>query len=288
MQVNRTNMQLNNKPSFNGNFTTTIGKKILSNNSFKKFSDKFEYDKFNMSLTSVLVLLYGATIVPRYLQATDKHDKREILTRDLLSITAILFFAKALSKGFSRIFSKTSGFVLNNLPTNHEKAGVLGKLKNYLNPEGGIDVLTSQELSLKYSNLKNYKNGITDFFKFVDEQKGDVRKIFSSNKIVRENANKIVGKDIKTATIKEVEDKFAKAKDSVELKNIYKVFENPNNSFVRRAKTMNSAFNFTSLVLLVPAFMIWIEKFNEKTTKRKIAEEQAKKAAAASNQEAKA
>lgn len=274
-QIVKSNIQ--NQPSFGS--TASLGKRIFSNPTLKKFSDAMEYDKFSMSIPAMMGILYGATIVPRYCQATDKHDRREILTRDVTSITAILFLAKALNKGFSRYFAKKSGFVLNNTPLDHGK-NLLNRVKNYLNPSGGIDVLNSQELKLKYSNLKNYNEGIKGFFKFVDGQGGDIRKILASNKVTKENADKILGKDILKATKEEVETKLAKAEGSAELNKIYSEFEKPDNTFVKKAKTMNSTFDFLSTIMLTPALMIGIEKFNEHMTKKILAKEEAKKSKA--------
>jgi len=272
------------QPSFGSSFTEKIGRNVLSSDTFKKVAGKFEYDKFSMSLTSLLVLLYGATIVPRYVQATDKHDKREILTRDMLSITAILFGAKALAKGFSQVFSKISGLVLNNKPINHTKP--LNKLFNYLRPKQGVKLLTSQELTAKYSNIKGYPNGIFDFFKFIEGQKGDLGKVLAADKGVRANAKIILGKDVRKATVQEIKDGFAKAEGSKELENIYEILEKPDNKLVKKAKTMNSAFDFLATVLLVPGFMIWLEKYNEKVTKRRIAQELNEKNVQAENSKA--
>jgi hypothetical protein len=272
-----------NKPSFGS--LAGLGKKIISSKAIKGTMDSFEYNGFSMSVSTIMLVLYGFTIFPRYFQAVDKHDKREILTRDLTSLTAILFFAKALSRGFSRTFSKISGFALNNKPKNHDKSNPLVKLGHYLNPvtdsERGIDVLNSQELTSKYSNLKNYKNGIIDFFKFIKDQNGNVGKVLNFDKTVKENANKILGKDVKTAGFDEINAAFKKAKGSDALEKIYKVFEKTDNPYVKHAKTMNSFFGFISTVLLVPGFMIWLEKFNESTTKKIVAKEKAQAAAQA-------
>lgn len=271
--------QINSQPNFGS--TASLGKKILSNPTLKKIADKAEYDKFSMSLPSMMTVLYGATIVPRYCQARDKHDRREILTRDFLSITAILFGSKVLSRGFSKLFSKASGFALTNKPNIHQS--LTEKLKNYIKVNGGVDVLNSQELTLKYSKLENYQNGISDFCKFVREQGGDIRKILSYKKGgVKNDVETIVGKDLKSATIEEVENGFEAARTSTDSKiktalaNVYKGFEDPKNAFVNKAKTMNSTFDFASTVLLVPGFMIWLEKFNEKMTKKAIAKDLAK------------
>lgn len=259
-----------------------MGKKIISSSAIKKASDAFEYNDFSMSVPTMMLVLYGFTIPPRYINATDKHDRREILTRDVTSITAILFFSNALSRVFSKAFAKGSGFVLNNTPLNHKKSNVFQKAWNYLTPFAGegIDVLNSQELISKYSNLKGYKNSIQDFFHFIHNQGGDVSKVLSYDKTVKENADKILGKDVKKASFKEITGAFEKAKGTKALENIYNIFEKADNKYVRKAKTMNSLFSFLSIVLLVPGFMIWLEKFNEKMTKKLVAKEQAEKAAA--------
>lgn len=283
--LNKAHLQIKSQPSFSG--IASLGKKVLSSGGLKKFSDKAEYDRFSMSMPAMMVILYGATVLTRYFQATDKHDKREILTRDLLSITAILFGAKVLARSFSKGFSKISGFALQNKPLNHTNFKT--KLKNYLNPVG-VDVLTSQELKLKYSKLENYKNGISDFFKFVDEQGGDIRKILAYKKGgIRKDVEVIVGKDIKSATKKEVVDSFEAAKTSKDpkitsaLENVYKGFSDEKNPFVNKAKTMNSTFDFISTILLVPGFMMWLEKFNERVTKKAVAKDLAKAEAARKN-----
>lgn len=263
-----------------------IGKRIINSNKFKgKLVDPFEYDQFSMSVPAMMLLLYGATVPPRYINAVDKHDRREILTRDVTSITAILFFAKALSRGFSKGFSKLSGFALNNTPKNHGE-NIFKRIADYLNPTstGGIDVLTSQELTLKYSNLKNYQNGIHDFIKFIKEQGGNVQKVLGFDPTVKENTEKILGKDLFKSTFEEIDEGFKKAKGTEALENIYKIFQDPKNSYVKKAKTMNSFFGFLSVVLLVPAFMIWIERFNERTTQKLIAKEKAEKAAKLNSQ----
>lgn len=285
MQINKMNViptiETKKQPAFGS--MAGLGKKLLSCKKFKKLAmDPYEYANFSMSMPTMMLVLYGATIPPRYIQAVDKHDRREILTRDVASITAILFFSTALSRAFSKIFSKITGFALNNRPLGHKNANIFKKAWNYLTPfkDEGIDVLNSHELTLKYSNFSKYKNGIHDFFTFIKKQGGNVGKVLSWNKTVKENADKILGKSVKKASFDEIDNAFKKAEGSDALKNIYKAFEKADNKYVRSARTMNSTFTFLSLVLLVPGFMIWLEKFNEKTTKRLIAKEQAEKAAA--------
>src|SRR5574344_1908770 len=248
-----------------GSAFTNLGKKLISNQKFTKFAEKTDYNGFTMSIPVTLTLLYGVTLIPRFLNAYDKHDRREILTRDLTSMTAIIFFAKSLEKGFSKFFTKKSGFVLNLTPKNHK--GILQKLGNYFNPTGGIEVLKNKQIIAKYSDLASYKEGLTGFAKFIKGEGGDLKKVLSFDKSVKSQTEKILGKNLDKVSADEIIDSFAKAKKE-DLQPIYDVFANPKNNYVRKAKIMNSAFNFVATFLMVPSFMIWLQKFNEKNTKR--------------------
>lgn len=286
MNINKVVNNKNNQysqPSFSGGFTESIGKGILESKSnfFRTIVDKFEYTSFTMPLVPLLGVLYGATIVPRYVNAKDKYDRREILTRDVLSITALLFLSNILATGMSRFFTEKTGFALNDVPSDYPKAKAWKKFMYRVMP-GGLELFTSHELAAKYSNIDKYNNGILDFITFIHKHKGDIRKVFSYKEGgVKEHADAIVGKDIKQASIDEITKAFEKAvrDKSSDLEEIYKVFRDPNNAFVRHAKTMNSVFAFASLCVLTPAFMIGIEKYNEHVTKKQIAQEQAAKKA---------
>lgn len=289
LKINNISNKMHNKqiqPSFSGNLAT-LGEKIVlpSSSKLKGFSDAFEYNKFNMPLASIMTLLYGFTIVPRYFQAKDKYDKREILTRDLLSISAILFLANGLSSTLTKMFTKKSGFALNEIPSKYAEANPIKKLWYHLKP-GGLELLSSKELSVKYSNLEGYKNGISDFFCFIKKHGGDVSKVLSyKGGKIKQYADAIVGKDVKSASFDEITQAFEKAKGSKALAEIYKAFKDPNNNFVKHAKTMNSFFNCLAMIVLTPLFMIWIEKFNEKVTKKQIAKEKAMEAKKANTPE---
>ena len=93
----------------------------------------------------------------------------------------------------------------------------------------------------------------------------------------QEEAEKILGKSLKESTIEEIEKAFkvAREQEAEPLKKIYKVFADTNNKFVRRAKTMNSAFSFVSIIFLVPGFMIWLARYCERMTKENKAKERA-------------
>lgn len=266
MKINNNAAPLKKQPSF-GN--AALGKKMFSSNTFNKIAKNLEYDNFTMSFPVTLGLLYGATVLPRYIQAYDKHDRREILTRDLTSITAILFFAASLRKGFSKLSSKATGFALNLKPKNHKG---IKKYVDYINPRGGVQVMNKEQIIAKYSDLEANKNGFVDFAEFIRSQGGKLNKVLASNQNTKAEFEKMLGKDLKSSTHQEILDAWKNASKESKDK-VYAEFKNPDNSFTKKARVHNNVFNAVSTFLMVPAFMIWLEIFNEKTTKRLKAKE---------------
>lgn len=248
----------------------TAGKTVLKGGWLKKLSDTFEFDGPSMSVPAMLTLLFGFCLPPRLRDAKGEHDRREILVRDIASFTAILFGAKALSRMFSTAFAKLSGLALNVKPKDHDK-GFIYKLKNYLTAGKGVNVLGSDQLASKHSNLRQYKDGIIGYIDFLNKTGGDPRKVFSMDKEVKKAAENILnGKKLKDVSMSELVADFKAAQaagNSKELDTIYKAFESPDNKFVRIAKTLNSSFEFASIILLVPAFMIWLARYCERMTK---------------------
>ena len=82
----------------------------------------------------------------------------------------------------------------------------------------------------------------------------------------------MLGKDLKSSTHQEILDAWKNASKESKDK-VYAEFKNPDNSFTKKARIHNNLFNFVSTFLMVPAFMIWLEGFNERTTKRLKAKE---------------
>lgn len=268
--------EIKKQPSFGS--AGTLSQKLLAGGGLRKFSDAIEYNKYSMSSASLLGLFYFAVIFPRYAQAYDKYDRFEIIRRDLISLTALSFLAKALSKGFSEICTKKSGFVLNHKPKNFENPWV--KLKSYIAPECEFQALGSDEIVSKYSKIHDFKNGIVDFCDFINKEKnGDIKKVLSYDAGVKANVEKILSKPIKNAKYGEIVEAFKNAEGTDAMKAIYKAFEKSDNVFVKHAKTMNSSFGFISVFLLTPALIVWISKSNEKITKKRIAKELAEKKA---------
>lgn len=284
MKINNFENQINQvKPQTAFGSKASLSKKLLSDSALRKFSDAIEYNGFSMSSASLLGLFYFSVIFPRYIQAYDKYDRYEILRRDLISLTALAFLAQTLGKGFSEICQKTSGFVLNHKPEGFEKFGK--KLWNYVNPASEFSALKSDQIVNMYSKVGDFKNGMADFCEAISKKGGNVKKVLSFNKVVKSNVEKILGKSIESAKYPEIVNALKSASLSNDnniknaLKEIYKVFESPNNPFIKKAKFMNSFFGFLSTFLLVPSLIVWIAKSNERLTKARIAKELAVKEA---------
>jgi len=268
-------------PSFTGGIAT-LGERAVKGGKLSDFLSRFEFNGAAMPITGMITLLFGFTLPARYVNAKSDKERKEILVRDITSFASILFAAKALSRGFSEVFSKISGFALNTKPQDHSK-GFLHKLKNYFTAGAGINVLSSQQIVSKYSNLSGYKDGINGFFTFLKENGGNVQKVLNMDETVSKNAESIMkkfgNKSLKDATFEEIQEAFKKAKGSMELENIYTEFNAHDNKFINRAKTFNSAFGFASTLILVPLFMMWLARYCEKMTKKAVAKENAEKTA---------
>lgn len=251
----------------------------VSNSSWlKKLSDNFEFNGPSMPVPAMLTLLFGFCLPPRYIQAQDSYDRREILVRDVSSFTAILFAAEALKRGCSNVFSKVTGLALNTKPQDHDKS-VLHKFKNYFTPGEGINVLKSEAIVSKYSDIESYKGGINGFFDFIENNGGNIKKVLRLDKTVKANAEAIVGKPLKQATADEIKNAFKNVKNQNALKNIYNAFKNKDNKYIKIAKTANSSFGFVSTLVLVPLFMMHLARFCDRMTKKSIAKAEAEKSA---------
>ena len=274
-----TNNNSNDKNiAFTGSFVSGIGKTAIKENSISKLLNNFEFNGASMSVPAMLTLLFGFCLPARYKNAKSDKERKEILVRDIASFTAILFGAKALSRVFSDAFAKMSGLTLNVKPEDHNKS-FFHKLKNYFTAGSGVNVLSSEQIVSKYSHIDEYKDGINGFFKFLQENGGDVKKVLNIDKTVKEASETIMkkfnGKSLKEATLEEIHEAFRKAKGSEALEKIYTVFHSKDNKFINRAKTFNSAFGFASTIILVPAFMIWLAKYCENMTKKAVEKEKA-------------
>ena len=264
-----------------GTVLEKTGNKFFNGKWAKGVSDMFELNGPIISGTAMPVLLYGFCIPPRLVQAQDKYDYQEIMVRDMTAFTALLFGAKALARLFSDGFTKLTGLALNN--KNMEGRNVFQKFIDYLNPnDTRHSVLSSKQLDSKYTNIDEYRNGVSGFMEFIEGSGGNVKKAFSRDKDVQAAVDGILkkfsGKSFKDATVDEIKAALKSAdsaKDEL-IENFYKLFKG-DNGLLRAAKTCNSTFGFVSTLLLVPGLIIWLTDVCQKMTEKRLAEESAAK-----------
>ena len=159
----------------------------------------------------------------------------------------------------------------------------------------------SKELNSKYTNVHQYKDGISGFADFIEQSGGSLKKAFAQDKNIKEAVDNILQEvkgtkyekasdlDIKQALkaahdnlVKEVGDNIDEALKSVDegsnvaMKKLYKLFQDQN-GLLNKAKTCNSAFGFLSTLALVPGLIMYLTHYCEKMTAKRIEQDKAAK-----------
>ena len=268
-----------NQPSFKGLGLGTIAKAAQKEGGFRKFVSAFEFNGINMSFTTLMSFMGLGILAPRVANAYDKHDKREILTRDIFTIAALVFGSKALLKNIATSFEKKTGIVLSEKPENYFSKSKTKQLLDRLHPFSGVQVFSNNDIALKYTNVDQFKGGLSGFCNFIKKAGGNLTKFFANDKTTKENMEKMLGKALNKANADEILNAISDKKNTEFVNNIINVFKNANNTFVKRSKSIIGVFDFISTFIAIPAFMIFLQKFNEKVTKRAIAKENAEKKA---------
>ena len=280
-QTNNTQDKSNNKQvAFKGGLASLGNAVAKKGGFFNKLHGGFEFDSFNTSHLGLLLTCVLGVIVPRLVHAREENEYKEVMFRDTTTVATMVFAAKACQQIFSKICAKASGFALANIPHSKDDS-IFKKVFNYIRPKKGVQVLTSDQLATKYTNINEYKDGLYGFANFVNDQGGNVRKMFKVDKNASNlletlyNASttastteyaKATNKEVLSA-IKEVMDGH-KADDT--LNQIYEIFKKGDNAFLRKAKLMNSTFNFVTLFAVVPLLLGYmIPKMNEVYTKKR-------------------
>ena len=266
-----------NKPSFKGLGVGRIAKYVQTDGKLRKFANAFEFDGINMSCAGLLGIMGLGVIRPRVKNAYDKHDRREILTRDIITISALIGGAKALQKTITRAFEKKSGIVMSEKAVDYQLMPKWRRVFEHLRPFGGTQVYSNDEIILKYTNVDKFKDGFTGFCRYIQRAGGNLSKFFVNDEITKTNMEKMLGKSLKDATDKEIFSAIKDAKNKKLVENIVNVFKNTENTFVKKSKAITGVFGFVSTFIAIPAFMIFLQKFNEHVTKKAIAKEQAEK-----------
>lgn len=257
-----------------------VGKAAIKEGKLAKLLKEFEFDSYNASFVGFLTACGLGILLPRLHSAREENEYKEVLFRDTTTIVTVCCAAKILQQVFARFCSKMTGLALSIKPE-MKSDSTFAKIWSYLRPVKGHKVLTSDQLASKYTNIDKYKEGIAGMAKFVNEQGGNIRKMFE----IDQNANALL-KDLYNSSEKAKTVKFADAanadiidalldvvknnKATEKLNQMYQIFKSDKNAFLRKAKIMNSSFNFATIFAVVPVLLGWfIPRMNEELTKKR-------------------
>lgn len=178
-------MQINSITSAISKGATRIGQTILDNkpdsaklgNSLRKVNNFIQGESFNPGRGAYYVLMGGCVIAPRLVQAREPDEFREILTRDIITVLTILFAMKGLKSGMCTAAQKKAGIPLVEDLVG-KNANKFQRLKGYLNPNGGITALDSNEINSRYSRIFT-QDELVKTLEMVDKEGGSIADMFS-------------------------------------------------------------------------------------------------------------
>ena len=176
--------------------------------------------KASMKRTTQFAILAGCVLFGRYIQARNKDEKREILTRDTGMLFTAVYAVPLFKKVASLFINKKTG-----IPVAYGEKGVL---KN-LNPEKGIQMASYEQLAewLSVKSIESFngiKHGLTGFCVNIKNLGGNLMKCF---KILDKNSDKTLNDLANLVGINE----------KVTNKNILKVIYNAEKSTDQKVQT---------------------------------------------------
>lgn len=285
MKINNVSTNIYNNKNINSKIPkkqSQIAFGASPHNFLHKLNEKLEYSGVSMPVLALGIVSFGAILLPRLIKARDNTERAEILQRDVTTIIIMMIGSFSLRNIMSTLCAKKSGYALMN--GNH-KANPFVKTLNLFNPLSSTNILSSSQLVSKYSKIDDYKEGFYGFAKFLNENGGDAKKFFSSNKKLKSITENLymrfkpknASSQFKNANKNDIAEMFKNINNSSEktqiLKDLTKLFKETNNSFVKKAKFMNSFFDFLSTFLFIPFFLgVGLPKMNEKTVRKMLDE----------------
>lgn len=263
------------RPSFGS--SAEVAKAITSNGILGKFAKAIEFSGCNLSFPLLVGVMTFGIIGPRVKNSKDKYDREEILRRDVVTCTVMCVGEKELRKGFSKLNENKSGFVLAVKDKGFKDKSIIKRVFDYIRPIKGVQVMSTDQIVSRYSNIGAYKDKLSGFCEFVDSHGGNLAKVLGltdESKSLIESLLQQEGKTLATADNNTIKEVVSKAKDSEEVKKLIDLFKSDKNPWVQKAKTLNARFTALSILVLVPVFLGFLLPWiNEKTTKKKFAED---------------
>ena len=237
-----------------------------------------EFEGCNVSFPFLLGIMGIGIFLPRLSRAKDKYDREEILRRDAVTCATMCFGEHELRKGFSKMNEMNSGFVLADKGKNFKQQNLAKRFFDYIRPIKGVQVMSTDQIVSKYSGLDKYKGGIAGFCNFIDNQGGNLSKVFSLTDDAKALTEKIVGGKLEGLDNKTIKEAISSKIDSEDVKQLTSLFDDKANAWVKKARTLNARFTALSVLLIVPLFLGFaLPAINERATKKRISKENADK-----------
>lgn len=209
-------------------------------------------------LNAFLFLLGG-----RLISSRDKNEKRETLTRDVPTIIIAVFGVPVIEKFVAKQIQKSKGFAIGE---------EIDKLQ--------VKVASGEQLKDWYKYNEHLATGFEGFSQRLSEKGGNLKKICS--KLSEDIKGKLTGFSENNAEFIKT---LSETKNNGLKETIKKAFSSPeSNKALEHAAFLKSVPKLIGFVLTLSTIGIFIPKLNihvtetinKKSTKRKIAEEQAK------------
>jgi len=232
----------------------------------KKLSDTFEmtnkgsFDRIPLFLIG-LVFVLGA----RFVKSRDNHERREVLTRDGITVGSTFFAVPIIKNWISRGLDKAS-----KIPTASDNKKFFSltdfSMDNLKNWYSKADIMPEQALSIAKNINERGGNIATAFSKLGDE--------------TVKNLKTIAGNDLSNKNVLETLENAFKSTEGSALKTAFngitKALTPADNALVKAAQKLKAIPNLASMILAT-VFLGWgIPAFNIYFTRNKLKKDDAK------------
>lgn len=288
-------MQISNIRQGTKVFAENLGKTILDNgkkteaarNVVQKANKFIQGEGYNPGRGAYYFLMSACVVGPRLLRARDDDEKREILTRDVTTITTILFAMKALQAGMCSVAQRKTGLPLVHDAVKNQNIGK--RILGYLNPEGGIMPFTSDEVIARYSRFQD-RDSFVKALKTIDKEGGKISKVFNLESKKGERpmyiaAQKLFGENFLEKSNNELIECAQNSTSKSALEGLEKligskavgstegveagILNNKDNPITKYARNISARFNTLSLAITAGFLGFGISKINEFITSKR-------------------
>lgn len=244
-----------------------IGSKFKTSKTLKKVGNFCDPKGKQVSTSVFTALILSCVLFPRMFNARDKTERREIFTRDAVSISTMLFAMKGISGAFAKGMEKKLGLVLTNKVVD-KNLNPLQKFWEFIKPNGGVNILSDDGIIKKCSDIKDEKT-LGEFLNYIDNNGGDVKKVLkmiekSGGEGLNDLCKNVIGEGEKTT-----KNIIENVVNSNFAEKIIKTLDNTaTNPIIKNSKMVNSILKTATLGVIVSILGIGLPKFNEFLTKK--------------------